>query len=375
MDNDSKIKVPNIEAIRDWCKNFFAKKEDIKKLQNATAINLIPYPYVIFRAGNTYRSFGVEFVFSPADGSVSLTGKTDNNGEIVSELLYDGTPKELGLRSDTEYILHMAKDILNKSFIKIGENFYTDTGEGVVFKVDKTEMDSICHIGITPNPEKTYAGEKIYPMLEIGDEAHDFVKYIARGIKINEVLQNVNDGIENALINITDKEETIEQSISNMTSGGKLKDLISHVKSFMIGAKSILDLCVKTGQIVQQNIDNQNTVPSSALVYSLVNEINSNLDSMLSTKANTNNIPRGFRDMYASMWNDYIGDADNADFGLQLVGPIKGQVGDLWYCLTFYENSNNSKLYGVQLAMRRYPEPVVLFRNKNNGTWSTWKSL
>lgn len=131
---------------------------------------------------------------------------------------------------------------------------------------------------------------------------------------------------------------------------------------------------LNTIEEIDANTSNSNVAGAQAL-KAVKDQINSNLDSMLSTKANTNNIPRGFRDMYASMWNDYIGDADNADFGLQLVGPIKGQVGDLWYCLTFYENSNNSKLYGVQLAMRRYPEPVVLFRNKNNGTWSTWKSL
>lgn len=85
-------------------------------------------------------------------------------------------------------------------------------------------------------------------------------------------------------ITLSDLSETVPEAISAMSEEKKLKNLLSHIKAFMTGSKALIDLCVTTGMITQQNINDENKIPSAALLYSLndalngqVAQINSNL--------------------------------------------------------------------------------------------------
>ena len=87
-------------------------------------------------------------------------------------------------------------------------------------------------------------------------------------------------------ITLSDLSETVPEAISAMSEEKKLKNLLSHIKAFMTGSKALIDLCVTTGMITQQNINDENKIPSAALLYSLndalngqVAQINSNLGS------------------------------------------------------------------------------------------------
>ena len=89
-------------------------------------------------------------------------------------------------------------------------------------------------------------------------------------------------------ITLSDLSETVPEAISAMSEEKKLKNLLSHIKAFMTGSKALIDLCVTTGMITQQNINDENKIPSAALLYSLndalngqVAQINSNLTTYL----------------------------------------------------------------------------------------------
>lgn len=87
-------------------------------------------------------------------------------------------------------------------------------------------------------------------------------------------------------------------------------------------------------------------------------------------------VPYGFRNMNSNLWAEAPNPGgNNADFGLTVAGPPSGYQGNTWYYLTFYEGGNTSRNWGIQLAMRREGGNEVLFRNKNGGTWGTWRSL
>lgn len=75
-------------------------------------------------------------------------------------------------------------------------------------------------------------------------------------------------------ITLSDLSETVPEAISAMSEEKKLKNLLSHIKAFMTGSKALIDLCVTTGMITQQNINDENKIPSAALLYSLNDALN-----------------------------------------------------------------------------------------------------
>ena len=94
----------------------------------------------------------------------------------------------------------------------------------------------------------------------------------------------ISNEVNETEITLSDLSETVPEAISAMSEEKKLKNLLSHIKAFMTGSKALIDLCVTTGMITQQNINDENKIPSAALLYSLndalngqVAQINSNL--------------------------------------------------------------------------------------------------
>lgn len=94
----------------------------------------------------------------------------------------------------------------------------------------------------------------------------------------------ISNEVNETEITLSDLSETVPEAISAMSEEKQLKNLLSHIKAFMTGSKALIDLCVTTGMITQQNINDENKIPSAALLYSLndalngqVAQINSNL--------------------------------------------------------------------------------------------------
>ena len=96
--------------------------------------------------------------------------------------------------------------------------------------------------------------------------------------------------------------------------------------------------------------------------------------SKLANKADTNNLPYGFRDINVMLWGNDVPQIDDANAGLTVKGaPTSEYAGcDTWYYFTFYEGGNNNKSYGIQLAIPRYMYTSILLRQKSNGVWTNW---
>lgn len=69
----------------------------------------------------------------------------------------------------------------------------------------------------------------------------------------------------------------MEESIAGMSSGSKVKTLFSHVKAFMVGVKTVIDICVTTGMISNINVNNESKIPSCALLYTMDKAVNDSL--------------------------------------------------------------------------------------------------
>ncbi len=97
-------------------------------------------------------------------------------------------------------------------------------------------------------------------------------------------------------------------------------------------------------------------------------------NSKLANKADTNNLPYGFRDINVMLWGNDVPQIDDANAGLTVKGaPTSEYAGcDTWYYFTFYEGGNNNKSYGIQLAIPRYMYTSILLRQKSNGVWTNW---
>ena len=188
----------------------------------------------------------------------------------------------------------------------------------------------------------------------------------------------ISNEVNETEITLSDLSETVPEAISAMSEEKKLKNLLSHIKAFMTGSKALIDLCVTTGMITQQNINDENKVPSAALLYSLNDALNgqvAQINSNLNSKAATENIPYGFRNISNSLWGETNATLDNANFGLSTYHSIGNVHTDIntWYVLTFYEGGITNKNWGVQIAIGRWESKApLLVRVKFNGVWMKW---
>ena len=84
--------------------------------------------------------------------------------------------------------------------------------------------------------------------------------------------------------------------------------------------------------------------------------------SKLANKADTNNLPYGFRDINVMLWGNDVPQIDDANAGLTVKGAPTSEYAscDTWYYFTFYEGGNNNKSYGIQLAIPRYMYTSIL---------------
>lgn len=125
----------------------------------------------------------------------------------------------------------------------------------------------------------------------------------------------ISNEVNETEITLSDLSETVPEAISAMSEEKKLKNLLSHIKAFMTGSKALIDLCVTTGMITQQNINDENKVPSAALLYSLNDALNgqvAQINSNLILKKYTT--PTIFLDKLT--WKDSYGGKKYTDSGI-----------------------------------------------------------
>ena len=86
-------------------------------------------------------------------------------------------------------------------------------------------------------------------------------------------------------------------------------------------------------------------------------------------------IMTGFSNRTTGLWGAGGTELDNLNSGITVLSTSpKSEYADCdsWYYKTFYENGDNNKNYGIQIAIPRMKYTTILFRQKNNGSWGDW---
>ena len=185
----------------------------------------------------------------------------------------------------------------------------------------------------------------------------------------------ISNEVNETEITLSDLSETVPEAISAMSEEKKLKNLLSHIKAFMTGSKALIDLCVTTGMITQQNINDENKVPSAALLYSLNDALNgqvAQINSNLSSKASKTDLY--FSNLYDFNNMKWCGNANTAQRGWSYNTNANGCTGfpsDIFGCylLTIYDPNGQ---WGAQLLLTRDNNNRLYVRNKNNNSWNSW---
>ena len=179
----------------------------------------------------------------------------------------------------------------------------------------------------------------------------------------------ISNEVNETEITLSDLSETVPEAISAMSEEKKLKNLLSHIKAFMTGSKALIDLCVTTGMITQQNINDENKVPSAALLYSLndalngqVAQINSNLEIKVFRPTKSGNCVGG-----GDIWGFKSNNICIVNFYLEVTKSISTWSAGIAFVLpeAFVPTTDGYGLCMAQNSGLSYP--MVTYCNNRNG--------
>ena len=170
--------------------------ENISDLQDANAVNMIPFPYSAGSGSNN----GVTWVVN-ADGTITIS--TAEGGATGTQYIGLVLPAKHVTIPDGDYCLHTDKvdgitlivDAYNKTTLTSVKR-YASTDEETTFTKDDGDAYYTALVVTVAEGTEIATPVTIKPMLEIGSVAHSFVPYIGAGKTIPDAIRIINDNMD-----------------------------------------------------------------------------------------------------------------------------------------------------------------------------------
>ena len=171
----------------------------ISDLQNANAVNMIPFPYPT----ETVSANGVNWV-NNGDGSVTVS--TNEGGATADSYFRLLNGDKHYTLPDGDYVMSLNKNVAdfnvrmqicacNKTTYTYVSVYKSSVDTDTFTKDDGDDYYTYIELKVSSGTELAEA-VTVKPMLESGSVAHPFVPYIGEGKTIPDVIGNINDNMD-----------------------------------------------------------------------------------------------------------------------------------------------------------------------------------